>query len=186
VRRLARDGLLDRRYLFGWYWNRTNGETISSIGIRPEDDRVILSYRHGEGERATSQEYAVRLERTRCNYGGERVWFRCPAQGCGRRVAILYNGKVFACRHCYRLSYECQRESLSDRADSRAWKIRQRCVERGRQDWGGLLDPVFRPKGMHQRTFDRLERQYEFYSRTSIEAFAAKMKVSAEELLGGW
>jgi hypothetical protein len=27
--------------------------------------------------------------------------FICPAAGCGRRVAILYGGGNFACRHCY-------------------------------------------------------------------------------------
>jgi hypothetical protein len=41
-------------------------------------------------------EYAVLLEWTRCHYGGERAWFRCPVIGCGRRVAILYGGAIFA------------------------------------------------------------------------------------------
>ena len=36
--------------------------------------------------------------------------FICPAAGCGRRVAILYRGGIFACRHCYRLAYASSRE----------------------------------------------------------------------------
>ena len=50
----------------------------------------------------------MRLSRSSCHYGGERPWFLCPH--CGRRVAILYGGAVFACRTCYGLAYEVQRE----------------------------------------------------------------------------
>ena len=46
------------------------------------------------------EHYAVRIVRTVCNLGGSRAWFICPAVGCGRRVAILYGGGIFACRHC--------------------------------------------------------------------------------------
>jgi hypothetical protein len=47
-------------------------------------------------------EYPVRLEWTGCNLGGRRAWFLCPAQGYGRRVAILFRGSIFACRHCHK------------------------------------------------------------------------------------
>ena len=179
VRRLERDGLLDRRHQFTWQWSR-KGEVLSRMGIRPEDDRLILSYRHSShGGEWTSQDYSVWLERTPCHYGGRRTWFLCPARGCGRRVAILYCGKVFACRRCYRLVYECQRESESDRADRRAWKIRERCKD----DFGSLFDPLFKPKGMHERTFRRLERGYRRACQTSQWSFATKLGISVEELL---
>lgn len=58
----------------------------------------------------------VRLDRTSCHYAGERAWFRCPVRVCGRRVAILYGGKVFAYRKCYDLASPSQREDASDRA----------------------------------------------------------------------
>jgi hypothetical protein len=178
VRRLQRDGLLERRYSFGWRWSR-NGESVGSISIHPEAHCVILKYRHGgAGEGGTDQEYPVFLERTPCHYGGERVWFRCPARGCGRRVAILYSGRVFACRHCYRLAYPCQHESPGDRADSRAWKIRERCG-----GWGSLLDPLFRSKGMHHRTFRRLARAYEQACSASAFAFSVRMGMTIDEVL---
>jgi hypothetical protein len=178
VRRLQRDGFLESCLSFNWRWSR-NGEPVANIGIRPEVDRVILSYRDRRpGESWTDQNYAVLLERTRCHYGGERVWFRCPASGCGRRVAILYGGRVFACRRCYGLAYECQRDSASDRADARAWAIRERCG-----GWGTLFDPVLRPKGMHRRTFRRLERAYVIACRTSAGAFAARIGMSVEDAL---
>src|SRR5437868_2536565 len=142
VRRLQRDGLLERRWGFNWRWTR-NGEAVGNINIRPEDDRVILNYRTREsGGEWIEKEYSVILERTPCHYGGERVWFRCPAVRCGRRVATLYGGTIFACRHCHRLGYESQRESVSARADSRAWRIRERCG-----GGGCLLDPMFEPRG---------------------------------------
>lgn len=178
VRKLQRDGALERRYLFNCQWTR-NYEPVGNINIRPEADRVILKYRTSKaGSDSTEHEYPVLLERTSCHYGGDRVWFRCPARGCGRRVAVLFGGAIFACRHCHRLTYPCQRESVSDLADSRAWNIRERCG-----GWGCLLDPLFRPKGMHRRTFWRLAQAYEHACRTSAWAFSARMGMNIDELL---
>jgi hypothetical protein len=73
----------------GWKWTR-NGETVASIQMRTEQDRVILIYRHRSGDGDWKDEqYPVRIVRTLCNLGGSRPWFICPAIGCRRRVAIL-------------------------------------------------------------------------------------------------
>jgi len=119
-----------------------------------------------------------RFGMTRCNCGGQRAWFRCLARGCGRRVAILYGGEIFACRHCYQLAYPSQRESSGDRADARAWKIRERC-----SGWGSLFDPLMRPKGMHWRTFRRLQLEYGAECRASLSALAAATGMSLKEVL---
>jgi len=178
ARRLQRERVLDRRYSFNWQWSR-DGEVVSNIDIRPEQDRIILTYRHRRsGQEWERREYPVRLERTACHYGGERVWFLCPGLGCGKRVAILYGGEVFACRHCYCLAYASQRESHGDRADSRAWAIRKRCG-----GWGSLFDPLLRPKGMHNRTFRQLERSYTVAIGCSEAAFAKRMGMSIEDAL---
>jgi hypothetical protein len=54
------------------------------------DDMRVLDYRQrsrgGEWQNAT---YPARLDWTPCHFGGERAWWRCPAVGCGRRVALL-------------------------------------------------------------------------------------------------
>ena len=90
VRRWQRDGLLTPGRSFNWQWLR-NGETIASIWVRAEADRVTLIYRSQRGnEDWKDQNYPVWLDWTPCHFGGERPWFRCPAMGCGRRVAILY------------------------------------------------------------------------------------------------
>ncbi|SDY53906.1 hypothetical protein SAMN05444340_11022 [Citreimonas salinaria] len=107
--------------------------------------------------------YAVTLDTTRCNLGGARRWFLCPARGCGRRVAVLYGGKVFACRHCYGLAYPSQSESASDRAARRADRIRERL------GWEpGILNGYGgKPKGMHWRTFERLVTEHDKWSDLS-------------------
>ena len=48
VRRLQRDGLLAPGRSFGWNWTR-DGETVASIQVRAETDRIILNYRHKSG-----------------------------------------------------------------------------------------------------------------------------------------
>jgi hypothetical protein len=126
VRRWAREGVLRPGYWGGWQWTR-DGETVASIQMRAEQDRVILIYRHrsGDGEWKDEQ-YPVRIVRTPCNLGGWRAWFICPAVGCGRRVAILYGGGIFACRRCYRLAYASSREDAGGRATRRADRLRAR------------------------------------------------------------
>ncbi|CZG10327.1 TPA: hypothetical protein JBE46_02375 [Legionella pneumophila subsp. pneumophila] len=68
--------------------------------------------------------YPFLLNWTPCRFGGERPWFICPAKGCQRRVAILYSGSIYACRHCHQLAYTSQREADYDRALRQAEKIR--------------------------------------------------------------
>ena len=157
VRRWHRDGLLAPGSTFRCLWRR-NGEVVSSIYVSAEPDRVILTYfRRKRGDVWEEECYPVWLDWTPCNFGGQRPWFRCPASECGRRVAILYGGRIFACRHCYELAYPSQRETASDRAIRRADKIRQRLGwVRGIANFKGS-----KPKGMHWRTFERLEQEHD-------------------------
>jgi tetratricopeptide (TPR) repeat protein len=86
--------------------------------------------------------------------------------------------KAAAAYELWQQTYPCQHESPGDRADSRAWKIRERCG-----GWGCLLDPLFRRKGMHHRTFRRLAQAYEQACSASAFAFSAKMGMSIDEVL---
>jgi len=171
VRRLQRDGLLTPGRAFGWNWSR-NGETVASIQMRTEAERVILDYRsRSNGGEWKAMEYPVHLEWTGCNLGGRRAWFICPAQGCGRRVAILYGGSVFACRHCHKLNYQCQRETDDDRAARRADKIRARL----KWDAGILNGNGWKPKGMHWRTFERLRAEHDAFVSASLAGMAKRL-----------
>lgn len=180
IRRLQRDGLLTPGRVFGWHWTR-NGKEVASIQVRTEVGRVILDYKsRGNGGEWQAMEYPVRLEWTDCNLGGRRPWFLCPARGCGRRVAVLYGGSIFACRHCHKLNYACQREAGDDRAMRRADTIRRRL------GWGaGIANPIGKkPKGMHWRTFDRLLRDYNRYAAASWEGTAKRLGLISRGLSG--
>ncbi len=147
VRHLARGGVLMPGHWSGWKWTR-DGETTASIQMQAEQERVILAYRHRSGGAEWKDEqYPVRIVRTPCHLGGSRARFLCPVVGCGRRVAPLYGGGIFACQHCYQLAYASAREDISDRAARRADK------RRGRLGWepGILNGNGGKPKRMRWR-----------------------------------
>ncbi|SFL39553.1 hypothetical protein [Shimia haliotis] len=163
VRRLAREGILNPGTRISWQWS-CDGEKVADIQIAVENNRMRLVYKsRSHGDDWELLDYPVRLLRTPCHYGGFRNWFECPAQGCGRRVAILYGGRIFACRHCYQLAYTSQREESYQRHHRRAESIRNRLG--WDQDWG------LKPKGMHSRTFDRLVAELDFWERKSDSGF---------------
>jgi hypothetical protein len=180
VRRLQREGLLAPGRAFGWNWLRNN-ETVASIQVRTEADRIILSYRHrsGEGE-WKSEEYPVWLDWTPCTYGGRRAWFICPARGCGKRAAVLYGGGIFACRHCYRLAYLSQRESADDRAARRADRIRARLG----WELGILNGSGWKPKGMHWKTFERLKAEHDALVEIALAGMARRLGLLQARLDG--
>lgn len=180
IRRIHRDCLLSPGRAFGWQWTR-NGEEVASIQMRTETNRVILTYRNRSyGGDWQSMEYPVYLEWTDCNLGGKRPWFLCPAQGCGRRVAILFGGSIFACRHCHDLAYASQREAGDDRAMRRADDIRRRLNWRA-----GIANPEGgKPKGMHWRTFWRLKAEHDAFAATSWIGTAQRLGLMKRRLGG--
>ena len=93
--------------------------------------------------------------------------------GCGRRVAILYGGGIFACRHCYRLVYPSQRERADDRALRQAGRIRTRL------GWepGTLNGDGGKPKGMRWRTFHCLSAEHEAFVRASLAGMAQRLGI---------
>jgi hypothetical protein len=148
--------------------------------MRAEQDRVILIYRHRSGGAEWKDEhYAVCIVRTPCNLGGWRAWFICPAVGCGRRVAILYGGGIFACRRCYQLAYPSSREDAGDRATRRADKLRARL------GWEpGILNlNGDKPKWMRWRTFERMAAEHDQLVARSLQAAKLKFGLFVSDLL---
>jgi hypothetical protein len=97
-------------------------------------------------------ETELRLAFTRCRFGGERAWLRCP--GClHRRVALFVHRKAVACRECFGLRYRSQLQDAATRLEERAERI-ERAI-----GWDGESDTLTRPKGMHRETYRR--RWYE-------------------------
>ena len=171
IRWFKREGLLTPGNNRQVYWTR-HGERVASISVRPEQGRLVLIYRHQRGGSDwQDQNYPVYLDKTPCHLGGERHWFRCPARGCGQRVAILYGGAVFACRNCHRLVYPSQRESEHDRAARKADRIREKL------GWfGGILEgsDLGKPKGMHWRTYRRLCEEHDALAECALSWFRGR------------
>jgi hypothetical protein len=158
INRINRAGCLRPGYSGGWEWTRA-GERVASIWFRRDGDRLFLWYRiRSNGEEWQYVEQPTQIVWMPCRFGGARPYFVCPGVvngiACGRRVAKLYGaGTYFLCRHCYRLAYASQREDRYNRALRRANNIRMRL--------GGELGTASafpaRPKGMHRRTYERLQ-----------------------------
>ncbi len=163
IRQLERHDLLKVNNSFFWQWIH-DGEAIASIQVTVQQNNVMVSYRVNEDGECVDRNYPVYIERTSCHLGGKRSWFRCPARGCEKRAAILYGGSIFACRHCYRLAYQSQREMFSDRVSRKANKIRTKL------HWGpGILNGEgIKPKGMHWKTYERLCVEHEVLVRLSL------------------
>lgn len=155
VRWLQRSGYLRAGYSGTVNWSR-NGERFSFIDISASTGELRLQYRtRSVGGEWQAKDYSVLLELMPCHFGGYRVWFRCPIADCGRRVAILYGATLFACRHCLRLNYGCQREAPHYRALRKAQNIHERLG-----GTGIIHHPLFKPKGMHWRTYHRQLAQF--------------------------
>lgn len=163
IRLLKKWGHLNGNIVLGtWSWSQC-GEETGSIGYRVDIEGITLNYRHRpRGGQWESVEQRIYFERTPCHYGGHRLWFKCP--NCSRRVALLYGaGKYFLCRHCYGLTYSSQQESRPYRLMRKARKIRKRLGASN-----DLTEPIFfKPKHMHQKTFDRLSREAEMANNLS-------------------
>ncbi len=148
IRQLRKKKALHPGYVFSWEWS-IDGKPCGDIRVAVKQEHLLLTYRTRQGgEDWKDVEEKVHLTRTNCNYGGTRQWFICP--GCGRRIAVLVSaGTYFLCRRCYDLSYSSQNETELDRMHRKARKIR---ASLGEKEW-------LKPKGMHQKTFDRIRRQ---------------------------
>ncbi len=177
VRVLHRAGALNAGWRGGWCWYRREAK-VAEINIEASEASVRLRYTVTSNGERKDYDYAVLLTRTGCNYGGARPWFLCPC--CGRRVAILYGGAMFACRRCYRLAYEVQRESDTDRAIRRADAIRARL------GWepGILNGEGGKPKAMHWRTFWRLRAEHSRLTGGVTQAWARQLGIVEARLDG--
>lgn len=180
VRGLHRAGVLSSGYSCSWEWKR-RGAVVASIGIEAESrDCLRLRYRLTRNGQAEAKDYPVPIIWTPCHLGGARPWFLCPC--CSRRVAILYGGAVFACRHCRRLNYASQQANKRGRAAERSWDLRLAlgCNE------GFLSTPaeyICKPKGMHWQTFQRKLEQLKLVDARALSDTGAVL-ASIERMIG--
>jgi hypothetical protein len=134
--------------IYRWF---DSGKEVASVGLQRMGKLLMeVSYLRRDRAGSSPVRCTVRLTTSRCNFGGERFWFRCPT--CNRRSrSIFIVGPPFQCRVCLRLTYESQRERLLARFLSKAYRLRDRLGGSGEAFSFGS-----KPKGMHQRTYKRL------------------------------
>lgn len=98
----------------------------------------------------------IRVSWTHCHFGGMRPWLHCL---CGRRAARLFKGLGgFYCRRCFdNPPYASQSKSTQGKLHFEACKLRLRL------DGDASLTAPFpeRPRGMHRKTYARLQRRAE-------------------------
>ncbi|PIR39130.1 MAG: hypothetical protein COV35_04515 [Alphaproteobacteria bacterium CG11_big_fil_rev_8_21_14_0_20_39_49] len=172
MKRLVEEGIVgeSKHKIGSWQWLRS-GEVTSSISYTSNTLTSGSSYlrlRYTNKNSDQEYDYKVHLTTTSPNYGGKRWWFICPAKGCGRRVGVLYGGKIFACRHCYNLAYDSQNDGMHYRMLTKAQNIHRKLGGSG-----CTMDYVKKPKGMHWKTYNRLMEEMEYYDNASM-TFAAK------------
>lgn len=142
----------------------SNGKPSGDIMVRFDarrPDELTLEYRtRGPADATwTDVREAIPLERTPCNFGGERVWCRCP--GCGQRKAVLYSLRGgFRCVRCNQLAYSSTREIPLYRLGRRGDALLKRLG--AEPEWVlNWVVPPDKPQGMHWRTYAQLRREWE-------------------------
>jgi hypothetical protein len=163
VMKMARAGCLVPSQLHSWQWIWRGGSTASVL-VTGGHEAIRLDYRMkpaGGDWETVSQ--CVPIHWSPCRFGGERPWFICNVSSngvyCGRRVSKLYSGgRLFACRHCYRLGYGVERGGLMDRAHHRLARLHRRL---GADYNGPDRAPPPKPKWMRLMTYSRITKQLE-------------------------
>jgi hypothetical protein len=173
INKLIRDGSV--RQGIAWQgtlvWSNTRtGEKIASIGyeanlVKTDNAYMRLHYNHNN----QPQDYKVRLTTTQPNFGGLRWWFICPVSG--QRVGKLYSPPgqpLFASRKVFKLAYQSQREHKPQRLLDKAYKLRRRLGQTNRGEY-----PIpCKPKGMHWKTYSKINREIEALEKQGWESAA--------------
>ncbi|MBX2997782.1 MAG: hypothetical protein KF893_04675 [Caldilineaceae bacterium] len=179
-------GGLDRLTAGFMQWHMGK-QQIGEIGLTVLPGRgVRLDYKHN-GEPITE---LIQLAHTEQRLGGYRAWWLCPA--CGRRCGVLYGGRRFLCRLCYRLPYPVQMAGnpMLESIDGRLYRLRRKLKATDRSIVGA---PPPRPKGMHWRTYDRLfdgwvelQRLRNMALAIEVSGLLGDMPISQAELWQGF
>ncbi|QSP93791.1 hypothetical protein LPB19_11350 [Marinobacter salinisoli] len=134
------------------------GKKCGIFSIVVYDDCLELKYSPFDNQTNLFPYQTIGIARTACHFGGDRPWFLCPGDQCSKRVAILYGPNSMLCRHCWGIAYQSQRENQIQRMFRKLRSIEASYT--GRPNNSAPKDRT-RPKGMHIRTFERLQEKHQ-------------------------
>jgi len=172
---MRRSGLLGPYCRGSLRWS-SGGEPTGDICYSVAPDHLRLDYRARPcwAESWESVTEKIPFTWTDTAFGGRRRWLVCLS--CERRCRIIYGDARFRCRKCHRLTNQSQHEPAWQRPLTRAQNVRIRLGGDGGMD--GSFPP--KPKGMHWRTYRRLEAQDEVANHVWEAAMAGKLTVFLE------
>lgn len=130
------------------YWER-RGRVVGCVDCTISVSQVCLDHVQVDGRRGST---SIALTTTRPHFGGKRRWFVCP--NCGRRCSKVYLRSSFVCRTCAKAVYPSQYAYLRVAGEAKAKTARSRL---GIQANFGIVDAQ-KPKGMHWKTYQKLEQ----------------------------
>ena len=164
VRWMNKHGLLKNKGVKTINWSR-NGKPWGKMEILVEADNIHLIYKESRNDGPwEDKDVEIKLQKTPCRYGGFQYWFECPV--CRHRVCSVYLSDTWCCRHCGHLAYPSENEDELERLRSKALKLKEKL---GSEYW-------IKPKGMHQKTYDRLRETLLEAEVKADEAFDEKVK----------
>ena len=153
----AREGLQYRGTLL-WTCGSQPSGSINYVAAMHQQgqERLELTYTNSRRDEREQIRQTVHLTYTLPHYGGKRWWMICPVNG--ERAGKLYlppGGDIFASRKAWRLAYQSQRDAARDRPFERLFRLQRKlgCTE-------GWEQPIFKPKGMWDRTWQRHRAEY--------------------------
>lgn len=168
----------DPRASIGAYLLPRSGDAEKATALRLE-----YTITNGRTREKTAHDYSVSLKYSKCNFGGERPWFRCPeCDSRQRKLSLPPRVERFACREYYDLRYTTSRTSGDDvkQAELRYRRAfakvdaENRRTHPNSEPW--LPD---RPKGMHHDTYEDLVQDI----RTAYQEWEDAMRIREQELI---
>jgi len=165
VHELAREGKLKlgfRGWLFGTVWFEVTGG--------PDARQLVLTFPFI----SASLEQIVCCHWRTAHFGGRHLMFMCGE--CLGEARVLYarwaNDRIwfFSCRKCAGITYQSTMGHRWDRSARRVEKLRNRL------DWAAQGTVPIKPRGMHQRTYQRILGMLAYHEavRTQGASYARK------------
>ncbi|MGK0272953.1 MAG: hypothetical protein ACI88H_003629 [Cocleimonas sp.] len=160
IRTLNQRGWLDKTTSQNLSWKR-NGKEIGSVQFLVwtrvqfpnKKPSIRLQYKsRTNGGDWQEMDYEIELETTKCNFGGERYWFKCPE--CNKRACALYGGTIFKCRTCHGLIHRSRNESALERATRAFNKQKNLLNPNASLSIYDSVEWIEKPKWMRYKTFE--------------------------------
>jgi hypothetical protein len=138
----------------------TRGRLFGSVGFEvaggPDAQRLVLEFpiKSISGDRLNPARQIICCYWRKAHYGGRYLMFLCSE--CSRSARVLYARYFydricfFNCRQCAGITYQSTMGHRWDRSARRIEKLRARL------EWQAAGTVPIRPRGMHERTYQRI------------------------------